>query len=281
MGKLANAIKYNAMTQWLLKPWVARQISSKSGFIFTVSTGRSGTNTLANIFECGENLYAAHEDHPILNGELMVKYNQLNALPVNNEFFRRKLPKLLWRSRGKKFYFESNHMFVKSFEEAARSAFGDKLSIVYLERDPFLVAASMYQRGDIPDSPVGLKWYLDPRAERNLIKVEGVLDQVEFQDDFYKCLWYCFEIKARFLKLMKDYPGVSCFRLKTDSLNDVDKVKEMFDYFNISYDEARLKEVVGVKANASKRTPLAPDGVDKKTADKYMRACQEALKAYR
>lgn len=246
--------------------------------MFCASTGRSGTTSLQLIFNAAENAYTTHESHPIMNKEVLINFNNGDFKAAELEFNTRKLLRIAYNSLFKKVYVESNHMFIKCFSDSAYKVFRKKLKVVALERDPVAVALSMLGRGNIPGEEGGNKWFLDPRATQNIIKIEEILyEDPRFAHDFYKCLWYCFEIKARTLQFRKSHPDVALFHINTEELNDFNKNREMLEFFKIDYSETRLKELTGTKANAGKKNTSLDQSFKPENIDDFYEVCEQAI----
>ena len=168
-------------------------------------------------------------------------------------------------------------MFIKCFAEEAVRLFEWKLGVVVLRRDPALTARSMYYRGDIPGTTNGNKWYLNPAANRNLLKMEDILQQQPFSHDYYKCLWYCYEIDARTKEFFAKYPEIKGYFISTNELNDLDSVTKMFAAFGLAYHEDRLRNLIGIKANASKKKLSDITAVNQVEAEQFSKLCQERI----
>lgn len=248
-----NTLKYNRFTAKLVRGLFRLLCGGVDHFVFVATTGRSGSHTLQVLSTAMSNTYACHEDHPILNKQAMIEFNQLSDERMKLEFNSRKLLKIILHVLGKSNYVETNHMFIKCFADEAYRVFGDRLRVIELSRDSEDVALSIFNSGAIPGSELGNKWYLDPRAPRNVIQIAGDLyGDGRFRDDYYKCLWYWYEIKARTSLFKRQHPCVKIAELATENLNDFDKVRKTFVDLDLQVNDAQLKTLVGTRANASR-----------------------------
>jgi hypothetical protein len=273
-----NKLKYNIVTQKIIKLLFNICSHWTIHYVFCASTGRSGTTSLQHIFKAAENAYTTHESHPIMNKDVLINYNNGDIEAAELEFNTRKLLRIAYKSLFKEVYVESNHMFIKCFADPAFKVFKKKLKVVVLERDPVAVALSMLARGDIPGEEGGNKWVLDPRATQNIIKIEKTLyENPGFAHDFYKCLWYCFEIKARTLQYQKRHPDVPLFFIKTEELNDFERNREMLEFFKITYNESRLKELTGTRANVGKKNIHLDQSFKPENIDEFYKLCERAM----
>lgn len=273
-----NKLKYNIVTRKVIKSLFNICSHWTKHYVFCASTGRSGTTSLQHIFEAADNAYTTHESHPIMNKEVLINYNNGDFEAAELEFNTRKLLRIAYNSLFKEVYVESSHMFIKCFADPAYRVFKKKLKVVVLERDPVAVALSMLARGNIPGKEGGNKWFLDPKATQNIIKIEKTLyEDPGFTHDFYKCLWYCFEIKARILQFQQRHPDVPLFFIDTEELNNFERNREMLEFFKITYNETRLKELTGTRANAGEKNISLDQSFKPENIDEFYKICEQAM----
>lgn len=156
--------------------------------IFTVTTGRSGTDYLARLLDCVPGVTSHHEPKP----HFVWAMRQAQADPeVARRFWvEQKLPAI--QETGGRVYSETSHLVCKGFLEPLL-ALGHRPDLILLRRPHREVALSIYRLGTIPGrTPKGLKWYLSPDDP-------GVLDLSRWQElhDYQICYWYCLEIERR------------------------------------------------------------------------------------
>jgi len=223
--------------------------SSVEAYVFSATTGRSGSLTLANVLESLEDAVVFHEPDPIMHSRHLSGPERLASL--DELFWRRKRIEVHRAARGHRYYVETNHQFVKGFADQAAAWFGDRLRVVHLRRDPVSVAASFYRMSSIPGLPRrGSLWLLDPRSGDNLIQLGEVLfGDGEFSHDYYKCLWYWYESEARAQQFRERYPRVPVQMITTADLNELEKVRGLLQGLGLAYDEAALARRVGQRHN--------------------------------
>jgi len=223
--------------------------SSVEAYVFSATTGRSGSLTLANVLESLEDAVVFHEPDPIMHSRHLSGPERLASL--DELFWRRKRIEVHRAARGHRYYVETNHQFVKGFADQAAAWFGDRLRVVHLRRDPVSVAASFYRMSSIPGLPRrGSLWLLDPRSGDNLIQLGEVLfGDGEFSHDYYKCLWYWYESEARVQQFRERYPRVPVQMITTADLNELEKVRGLLQGLGLAYDEAALARRVGQRHN--------------------------------
>jgi hypothetical protein len=225
-------------------------------FFFVATTGRSGTGTLFEIFKALDEVTAFQEPWPIMHDDLLRAANAGNPHPARQVFRRVKMNMIRWSNLkpARRFYFESNHLFIKSFIDPAAEQLGDRMTVLHLRRDPVSVARSLYALNTIPgvEEGGGNKWYLDYHASGNLIQMAPVLDE-ELTHPFYKCLWYWYEIEQRVQAARRRYPHVRMEEVNTADLNDPDRVQALLRRLNLSFNSETVRQVAARHHNRKSR----------------------------
>lgn len=221
--------------------------SHTESYVFVATTGRSGSNTLANLFTSVPDAICLHEPHPVL-------YNPDSKELANERYFRTQylLKSLYVRRTARKYryYIETNHQFIKRLSRFSILEFAKKLKVIHLVREPVGTAISFYRIGSIPGkTEVGKRYLIDPKNPDNLVNAQILFNNKAFKHDFYRCLWYWYETEFRIRQFSMDYPHIPLFRIKTHELNDLSTVRAMLDYLNMEYDIVALKALVGRRDN--------------------------------
>ena len=215
-------------------------------FIFTATTGRSGTLTLTKLFSAVPGCAAVHEPHPVMNGPVLEAATHGNTALVDRVYRQVKSVNILRAAAGHRYYLEANHQFIKTFWEHAIREFGDRIAVVHLVRPAVEVAESIYCLEDYPGRERGNYWWLDYRAPGNLIRIADILESdPEFSHPFYKALWYWHEIEARVSGLRARMPAIKVTRFETAWLNDGKKVFGLLDELEMRYDTSAIKAILG------------------------------------
>jgi len=216
-------------------------------YIFVVTTGRSGSGALANIFKKTKFVHAEHEPYPIMHNNLDLP-KKLYKIWNWYLFYFVKYPRiLLSRQKGEKTYLETNHLFLKSFSKYATSVFKKKVRIIHLIREPYLVAKSIYEINKIPGEKLGNRWYLNPADVDNQIDFsKGFLsiNDKEKNDykEFYICLWYWYEMEKRFKKFQQTYGNIPIVEITTNELDNTnDLVSKLNTSFTMNIEEIKVK----------------------------------------
>lgn len=252
VNALVHAVKYNGVTAGLYRRWLRARAADVRAFVFVATTGRSGSQSLARIFEAVDGAVCRHEPHPVLG----------DTCPPGRDrdgYFRHlfrvlKAPHVLRDARGHRFYVETNHQFVKRFAEEAVREFGRRLRVIHLRRDPVAVATSFYRIDSIPGrTERGRLWLLDPDDPGNRLPMADLLAPGAALDhDLYRCLWYWYETEARIADLRRRHPDLPMPTLETADLNDADALAACFRTLDIPLDRARLEALAGTRLNTKR-----------------------------
>jgi hypothetical protein len=248
MGSIIKRIKYNFLSYALYDLFLRAAPDKTKAFIFVATTGRTGSTSLRTIFGGLSNCASFHEPHPLLGNKCPAGMDRTEY--YKRQFYTRKLPIIRLSAFNRDYYVETNHQFVKHFAEHAIHAFGDRIRIIHLVRDPVKVASSFYSFNSVPGTTSkGRKYLLDPGAGDNLIQVGDLLETGEFSHDYFKCVWYWYEVETRVRKLRSNFPQVKWYQLQTEDLNRPEVLQEMFATFD-------LPAVAGSHVSASPRENL-------------------------
>ena len=258
---MLELIKYNEITYRLLRWWYSRQNKSVRSYVFVCSTGRCGTNTISDVFARTSTVASLHEPYPTMysNGsDLSITHQKRLSL------IKRKHLNILRASKEKLAYIESNHMFIKTFFNIAIDFLPiEKIKLIHVRREPFSVASSFYSINSIPGRPpTGDRFLLDPFGKDNMIDLSQELKSNEFSHDFYKCLWYWYEVEARIAKA-KESTGekISWLTLQTKELNSENKINELIEFVDLTEEITHIQELVGVRSNQKTNQKAAVSSV--------------------
>lgn len=263
MGSLISSIlKHNPITEILYNQYLSWRTSSVESYIFVACTGRSGSLSMTEIFKAVDGCASFHEPPPKMLS--IPRYDSNKDIYHDRQFKKLKRVYVKRAAIGSRYYFESNHLFIKNMITPAINCFQQKLKIIHLVRDPVSVARSLYNLNDIPgETEISDYYYLNPRSADNILDIRKMIyGNREFSHNFYKCLWYFYEIEARIEEMKKLHPNHFIFRIKTENLNDVDVLSDMFKALNIPVNSGMLKEVVGIRRNKRKSEKVSNIEID-------------------
>ena len=272
-----SPLKHNRLVAGVARCVLNLQTRGLERLIFTATTGRSGTLTLTRLFAAIPGCYAAHEAHPIMHGLPLQAASYGDTALVDRIYQRVKSVNIRRAAAGHRYYFEANHLFIKTFARNVIADFGPRVAVVHLVRPAAEVANSIYDLCDYPGTERGNYWWLDYRAPTNLISMADVLEtDPEFSHPFYKALWYWHEIEARIAAWRLSVPAVKVVDFETRWLNDAGHVSRLFDELGVQCDSARLAALVGTRAH-TKDHQKAGAALAAPEAEKRARRFQQLL----
>jgi hypothetical protein len=264
-------IKHNRLVAGVARRLLTLRTRGLERLIFTATTGRSGTLTLTKLFAAVPGCRATHEAHPIMNGAVLRAASYGDTALVDRVYRRVKAVNIRRAAVGHCYYFEANHLFIKTFARNAVADFGRRIAVVHLVRPAVEVANSIYQLADYPSTARGTYWWLDPRAPTNLLPMADILESdPEFSHPFYQGLWYWHEVEARIAAWRVSMPAVKVIEFETGWLNDLGRVCNLLEGLGVQYEKARLAPVVGAKEHTKDHQKigamLAPEEAQQKAA---------------
>jgi hypothetical protein len=190
--------------------------------IFTVTSGRSGTQTLAELLACAQDTYSVHEPDPTFSHCLRsVQRRPDLALEFLVE---EKLPAIL--ATGAACYAETSHLACKGFIEPMLEL-GLRPHFVILERDCRAVAKSFLRLNSIPErTALGQNYMLSP-ADPCLLPTPCWDDF----DDYQLCYWYALETqrRARWYAALFDRIGIGYTPFDFVSINSFAAMEKLLD----------------------------------------------------
>lgn len=248
MTSLQSA-KYNPVIVSIYNKILDYQCQNVQAYVFVATTGRSGTESLSRIFKAVEGSACFHEPYPIMFNDYS-PHTDIEQY-FHDLFYKIKRINIKRASIGKTCYIETNHQFVKNFVSQAIACFRSKIRIVHLSRDPVRVATSLYAIDSIPGKTKRGKYYLsDPDDANNLIKMPELYNgNKEFEHDIYRCLWYWYEVEARIKKIKIKNQHILWHSIKTEDLNKMKSMADMFRNFGLPFNTSRLKSIIGIRSN--------------------------------
>ncbi len=250
-------LKQNALAAFLANSYFDLRNRGLEKLIFTATTGRSGTKTLANIFSIVPGFLALHEPYPIMNDKVLRAATYGDLEYVERIYRQVKSVNIRRAAVGYRYYLESSHLFVKTFIHHAARDFGNRVGVIHLVRAPTEVANSIYQLQHYPGTEEGNRWWLDHRAPSNRIKLADILDtHKEFSHPFYRGLWYWFEIETRIAEWEKRLPSVPFIRFETNWLSDEQRVFNLLDRLNVKFDKSAIHTLIGSRENVREHHKL-------------------------
>lgn len=192
-------------------------------YIFCASPGRSGTRFFAEMFKYFTDIPSFHEPLPKCVNGTCQEVNADNILSdETNKILDIKIRRIEKASKNG-WYFESNHMFIKSLARLLAGIFDD-IGCIYIERPITDYLMSYSQRGKRYKWP--LDFQLNPNDDCNKLKMR-------YSDySFYEILaWNWFEVKARYQK--EKYQFLKTYEFDFRKINDITEWQKLFDHFEV------------------------------------------------
>jgi hypothetical protein len=169
-----------------------------TGYVFTLTGGRTGTAWLAELLADNLAVPVVHEpleidDFGVAMPDIrtMRSFNDRGNDAVVTAFWNRKR-ELIARQPS---YIETNHTLAKCglIENIADSPLAAASTIIILTRDKADCCASYLLRGDFANATMEWSWFLSPRYRNNIIGYEPFAAMKEFG----RPVWFVHEMEAR------------------------------------------------------------------------------------
>jgi hypothetical protein len=216
-------------------------------FVFTLTTGRSGTLYLAELL--AKNLPDAECYHEITGWDRfgvdtpdishMTLFNSQGNVEKVQAFWRAKLARVAATPR--QFYVETSHLLMKAglVENIAPLTAKGTVHLIALERDVLPTLLSFRKRLDFVHKGNQWLWYLDPDYPQNLVPsadlVKAGINGV--------CLWYILEIRARaayYEKLMSGRSNIVFHRFNLQELQAAKGASRLLQLLGVAREPAQV-----------------------------------------
>jgi hypothetical protein len=235
-------------------------------FVFTITQGRSGTKSLAELFKQHDRgALSVHERvdanaHGLVTPDIghMRRFNSHGLTGEIANFWRRKLAMAREETikRGLQRYVETAHMNAKCglieyvLTAAASNQEGDRFRFIVLNRALEKIARSMHERHDMRQIENMWLWYLDPAYAKNLV------DAMPYSSHGYLGLlaWYVREIEARkdrYRTLMRGR-----FDVLTIDIDQPDWIEIVSQSYGLSVPSSRESIIANQNKTGSRRSAL-------------------------
>jgi hypothetical protein len=217
-------------------------------FVFTMTTGRSGTKYLAELLQ--QNLPDAQCHHEICGwGHFgvdtpdvshMTLFNSRGNVEEVRAFWRAKLGRVAATLQTQ--YVETSHVLMKGglVENLEPLTEIGTVHFVALERDPYATIVSFRNRFDFWDKANWWLWYLDPEYPRNLVPSRELFAR----GINGLCLWYILEIRARaarYAALLEGDPRVKVHRFRLEELRVAGGASRLLRSLGIAIDPGQVR----------------------------------------
>jgi hypothetical protein len=223
-------------------------------YVFSINSGRSGSDYLTELLLCATNSISKHEEFPIMNGDPMVLFNDGDDTELRN-LMQLKI-KEIKKSIGKtdKIYCETNHSYIKGWGYILPDEFipQEEIAVIILRRNIKDIAYSLLRVHEIPGlTQHSRTWYLSVKSKRNLSTPKKDAEPLDI------CLWYINEIMLRAEKYKKEFPKITYIDCNLEELNNYDYVLKIFQRLGLVPTE-KLMQICGKPLNKRNEWPRLP-----------------------
>lgn len=265
----------------------------ETNYIFSINTGRSGSDYLRKIFNNVSGCRSCHEPSPIGNGKVMYRYSQ-GDLESMRKYSQEKVVAIKVLKGDYQVYVETNHCFIKGFGWFIPQYLPEeRIGVIILKREKPKIADSLLRIGCSPLNKLGRDWISTPDMKDPLVTPPNMLisPRVTYQcvrftkffllrgTSFFirkilrkelqhpqwlmnyelECLkWYVEETNAKAAAFRQQYPNIKYYEANIEDLNTLESVQQMLAYFGCSGKES-LIDVIGNPTNL-KRTESETSG---------------------
>ncbi len=219
--------------------------------IFSINSGRSGSRYLYRLLDTVPDITAYHEADPDMAGRYvkwfpsddLSPWQRLLTLPVHIQKLRKikAIKRSMQGQPDSQIYAETNFQFILSFYDAALKHF-PVVHVVLLRRYLPKVLKSWIDLGWFTDThPFTVYWCGEPNNPGTAVRAPGSRKELDAVD---WCIWYLIDVEGRAQRFMRQHPEVAVVEARLEELNDMDRVRWMFEKLEIEPSEA-TEEAVG------------------------------------
>lgn len=205
-------------------------------YIFTITTGRSGTAYLSKLLDV--NLVDAEVHHEILHYgafgvdspdvSQLTAFNALGNTELVQSFWRRKFARILKKTVS--VYAETSHVLAKAglFENITPLTQQADVYVVLLHRPIVKIACSLLSRYDLLNKGNMWLWYLDPDYPNLIVNPSSFPGRGWVEN----CVWYVCEMFAPaeyYRMLFADSPNIKFVDVSIEDLNIKENAEALFE----------------------------------------------------
>ena len=227
-----------------------RKFDDQRPLVFVLSTGRTGTQTLAKLLNLLDNVFSYHEPSPQLTGISKLSYehsdNDLVAKVILEAFISLRMELLTDALSFGKGYVETSPegTFLAPIIQKAVP----NVKFIHLVRDPRYVIRSAMRRN----------WYAGNPDDRNRIVFRTqsqIGENWETFDSFHKNVWLWTETNRWICDFTSSLPETNKLLIRSEDIfsNQQDTFKKLFSFLgNKSPNNRKIKSILGKNLNRQK-----------------------------
>jgi len=255
---------------------------SKIKYIFSINTGRCGSDYLSKIFSKVEGCNSNHEADPIGNGKFMFEYNL--GKRKNMELLAKSKFNDIINETSSGIYADTSHLFIKGFGNYVKNYIDEKeVGIIILKRDKKSVVNSFYRIHSSLLLHNGKKWLLSPNKHNPLIQPPSFLflssqhsyliawylkrlfsrinkflfatfstkvKEFSFIKKYeFQCLeWYYDETYALADDFKRKHSNIKFYEVQLEQLNNQYEVERLLQFFDLKYN-SNIDAILGKASN--------------------------------
>jgi len=214
---------------------------------FSINSGRSGSQYLAELLGTAAKVKAFHEPEPPMHAAML---HLVNKFPLHETFSQRHhksfhIAETLRTMQPDEVYAETNHMFIKTFYDVVLADFRN-VEVIVLRRSLPHVLKSFIEMGYFSSlNPATLNWMSSPNAATAALPTLAADSEL---DQFDASIAYLLDIEARAQRFMQDHPEVPTHEIRLENITKPDQVEALFQQLQLSPTEATWA-FVGRKVN--------------------------------
>ena len=242
--------------------------------IFSINSGRSGSQYLAQLLGSTKETCAFHEAKPDMSGPFlqMVCQNGLDATFTTRNIKVQAIEQIITRLPPGTRYAETNHMFIKTYFDVVMQHFGeDSIQIIHLRRHLPSVLKSFINMGYYSErNRVWPAWMHVPGHCNSIFSPPPLPREA---DQFDLAIGYLLDIEARAEFFRTRYPRCEIHAVRLESLQEPARASAFLEALNLTPTSETLA-LIGKPAN-ERTQRKAQIGIH--TTVKY---CEERLLDY-
>ncbi len=201
--------------------------------VFSINSGRSGSQFLAEVLSTAKEVCGYHEPEPKMNREYLEMINRLpyQATRTARVIKCQAIADVLRQMEPGQVYAETTQMFIKTFHDVVLEEFHN-VEVVLLRRDLAHVLRSFVEMGYFSNrNAYWDKWMSSPAAATAALRPRREYSTL---DQFDRCIAYLLDIEARGARFRREYRHVPVHEVQLDSLDQYSAVEELFAALRIS-----------------------------------------------
>jgi hypothetical protein len=251
--------------------------------IFSINSGRSGSEYLSHLLNTGNKVTAFHEPKPGMAGRYLPLFpaqrpsakSMILYVPIQMKKQRKigVIKEVLKSLPPDHIYAETNHMFILSFYDVVMKHF-KSVDVILLRRYLPRILKSFLDLDIFGKNRHSRYWTTSPNMQSAAVPAlapDEELDQVDL------CIAFLIDIEARAQRFKRRYPEARVVEVRLESLNDWDNVFGFFSQLGIEPTDA-TRSILGSVANSKtrvKRQEKISEEYCRKRIFQYLKRCEE------